>query len=272
MHRSVFPGPQARSEFLPLGLRPRHPSLLSFHLRLLPRAVRLSTVPSRPLSWTCHSPWLSPVHITFRVSPPPSPRCPCPMVPSQGPRTQAPSPDRHQGSSWTAPVSPSLPYVTARVVNTLCPSALSRVFHRSISTGLSALILPVVRPCDLSAVQAPGLEVVLPSLGSPPGLPISLWLCRGALHIWAGVEGSHPGHAPCFLPPARAVPLLGGLEARLRCPCGARPALPSFHRGSPSFMSRPPWPAGPLLASRIRLSWLDPHTWHVAGLQYPFGG
>lgn len=38
---SVFPGPQVCSEVLLLGLRPRRPSLLFFHLRLLPWAVRL---------------------------------------------------------------------------------------------------------------------------------------------------------------------------------------------------------------------------------------
>lgn len=77
---------------------------------------------------------------------------------------------------------------------------------------------------------------------------------------------ARPGHVACFPPLARAVPLQGGLEAWLRCPCGAHLALPSLHRGSPSFTSCPPWPVGPLLASRIWLSWLDPHTWHIVGL------
>lgn len=84
-------------EFLPLGLRPRHPSLLSFHLCLLPRAVRLSTVPSRPLSWTCHSPWLSPGRITFCVSPPPIPTLPLPHGPIPGTQDPGPVPGQAPG-------------------------------------------------------------------------------------------------------------------------------------------------------------------------------
>lgn len=128
---------------------------------------------------------------------PPPPRRPCPVVPSQGPRPRPwPGTRGHPGLLLSPPHSP---YVTARVVNTLCPSALYRACHRSIRTGLSALILPVVRPRDLSAAQASGLEAVLPSLCSPPGLPVSVWLRRWAPCIWAGVEG--PSWA-CGLRPA----------------------------------------------------------------------
>lgn len=255
--RGSPPGVTAPPPFSPL--LPSPPAALGSPSRLLSRPDP-SPGPAHPAT---HARWLSPGHIVIGVSSPPIPHvAPAPWShPWPGTR-------RHPGLLLSPPHSP---YDTAHVVNTLCPSAaalvpqssaLSRVCHRSTRTGLSALILPMLRPRDLSAVQTSGLEVVLPSLPPRHGCLSHSGCVAGPCASWPVWRAPVLGRLP-----AHAVPLRGRLQAQLRCPCGARPALPSLHRDSPSFMSHLPWPAGPLLASHIWLSWLDPHTWHIVGLQ-----